>query len=105
MANINMQTKQIEYAGVDGNSRALYNSVWTQFQPRIGFAYQPTPRTVIRGGYGISSYLEGTGANLRLTQNPPFHKDFEQTATVPNVVNGVFQSGQLLSGLERVPNH
>jgi hypothetical protein len=39
MANINMQTKQIEYAGVNGNSRALYNSVWTQFQPRIGFAY------------------------------------------------------------------
>ena len=29
MANINMQTKQIEYAGVDGNSRALYNSVWS----------------------------------------------------------------------------
>ena len=26
MANINMQTKQIEYAGVDGNSRALYNA-------------------------------------------------------------------------------
>jgi Carboxypeptidase regulatory-like domain len=93
MANINMQTKQIEYAGVDGNSRALYNSVWTQFQPRIGFAYQPTPRTVVRGGYGISSYLEGTGANLRLTQNPPFHTDFEQTATTPKVVGGVYTPG------------
>jgi hypothetical protein len=93
MANINMQTKQIEYAGVDGNSRALYNPTWTQFQPRIGFAYQPNAHTVIRGGYGISSYLEGTGANLRLTQNPPFHTDFEQTATNPTFTNGVYTPG------------
>ena len=79
MANVNMQTLQIEYAGVDGNSRALYDPDYKQFQPRIGFAYQATPRFVVRGGYGISSYLEGTGANHRLTQNPPFHTDFEET--------------------------
>ncbi len=29
-------------------------------------------RTVVRGAYTISSYLEGTGTNLRLTLNPPF---------------------------------
>jgi hypothetical protein len=27
---------------------------------------------VFRGGYGISQYMEGTGANLRLPLNPPF---------------------------------
>jgi Carboxypeptidase regulatory-like domain/TonB dependent receptor len=83
MANVNMQTLAIEYAGVDGNSRALYDPDYTQFQPRFGFAYQAMPRFVVRGGYGISSYLEGTGANLRLTQNPPFHTDFEQTGVSP----------------------
>lgn len=88
MANINLTTLEIEYAGVNGNSRALYDARYTQFQPRIGFAYQPTNRTVIRGGYGISSYLEGTGANLRLTQNPPFHKDFEKTAVNPSTAGG-----------------
>jgi hypothetical protein len=88
MANIDIATKQIEYAGVNGNSRALYDANYTQFQPRLGFAYQPTPRTVIRGGYGISSYLEGTGANLRLTQNPPFHTDFEETAINPSTSGG-----------------
>ena len=91
MANINMTTKQIEYAGVDGNSRALYNPVYTQFQPRFGFAYQATPRFVIRGGYGITSYLEGMGANLRLTQNPPFHTDFEQQGQAPTASSkGIF---------------
>ena len=92
-ANINIATKQIIYAGVDGNSRALYDPTYTQFQPRVGFAYQPTVRTVIRAGYGISSYVEGTGANLRLTQNPPFHKDFEQTAIAPSVVNNAYNPG------------
>jgi carboxypeptidase family protein len=94
MANINIQTHQIEYAGVDGNSRALYDADYTQFQPRIGFAYEPTSRWVVRGGYGISSYLEGTGANLRLTQNPPFHTDFEQTGINPSVsTSGVYSPG------------
>ncbi len=84
MANIDIATKQIQYAGVNGASRALYDATYTQFQPRVGFAYQAMPRAVIRGGYGISSYLEGTGANLRLTQNPPFHTDFEQIAINPS---------------------
>ena len=88
MANVDMQSLQIEYAGVDGNSRALYNPDYTQFQPRVGFAYQVHSNFVVRGGYGISSYLEGTGANLRLTQNPPFHTDFEQTGVNPSTANG-----------------
>jgi hypothetical protein len=40
-ANIDPVTKQIEYAGKNGNSRALYNANWTQFELRIGFAWQP----------------------------------------------------------------
>src|SRR5580698_12600 len=87
MANVNMQTKQIIYAGVDGNSRALYDPTYTQFQPRFGFAYQATPRWVVRGGYGITSYLEGMGANLRLTQNPPFHTDFEEQGQAPTTTS------------------
>jgi hypothetical protein len=92
MANINMQTKQIEYAGKDGNSRALYDPTYTQFQPRFGFAYQAMQRFVVRAGYGISSYLEGTGANLRLTQNPPFHTDFEETGINPSAA-GTYSPG------------
>src|SRR5207249_10225844 len=45
------------------------------FQPRIGFAWTPaflSKATVVRGAFTMSSYLEGTGTNLRLTMNPPF---------------------------------
>ena len=75
--NLNLVTGQIEYAGVDGNSRALYNSVYglPDFQPRVGFNWTPAfwqSKTSLRGAYTISSYLEGTGTNLRLPRNPPF---------------------------------
>ena len=89
--NLNLVTGALEYAGVDGNSRALYNSVYglPDFQPRVGFAWSPAfwaGKTVLRGAYTISSYLEGTGTNLRLPRNPPFTPT-EVTAsyTVPTV--------------------
>jgi Carboxypeptidase regulatory-like domain len=76
-SNLDLTTGALELAGVNGNSRALYNSVYglPAIQPRIGFAWSPAAmhgKTVIRGAYTISSYLEGTGTNLRLARNPPF---------------------------------
>jgi len=58
------------------NCRALYNAynLGFDFQPRIGFAWSPKAfhgKTVFRGAYTLSSYLEGTGTNLRLPMNPP----------------------------------
>ncbi len=58
-------------------SRGLYNGTYgiKDFQPRIGLAWTPAMlggKTVLRGAYSISSYLEGTGTNLRLPINPPF---------------------------------
>jgi carboxypeptidase family protein/TonB-dependent receptor-like protein len=45
-------------------------------QPRIGFAWQPqwdwAKNTVVRGAYGISSFMEANGVNNLPYQNPPF---------------------------------
>jgi Carboxypeptidase regulatory-like domain len=77
-ANYNMATGNIDLANQNGASRALYNGFYggRDFQPRVGFAYTPGgflgPKTVIRGAFTISSYLEGTGTNLRLPLNAPF---------------------------------
>ena len=75
------------------NCRALYNSYngGYDFQPRIGFAYTPKGlggKTVIRGSYSTSTYMEGTGTNLRLTMNPPFNQpetlvNYNVSATTP----------------------
>ncbi|MEZ5362066.1 MAG: carboxypeptidase regulatory-like domain-containing protein [Bryobacterales bacterium] len=73
-------TGKLLLAGQDGNSRALYNSYNKSYQPRVGFAYTPKKlggKTVMRGAFTISSFMEGTGTNLRLPLNPPFNVEFE----------------------------
>ena len=73
-ANIDAETGQLLLAGQNGNSRALYDSYYRQFMPRVGFAWTPgmlNKRLVVRAAYGITSFLEGTGVNLRLPLNPP----------------------------------
>ncbi len=73
-ANIDVNTGQLQLAGKNGNSRALYNPYYKQFMPRLGFAWAPAmlgKKLVVRGAYGITSFLEGTGVNLRLPLNPP----------------------------------
>ena len=77
-SNYNMATGQVQLANQNGASRSLYNGVYggKDFQPRLGFAWTPAGRfggkTVVRGAFTISDYLEGTGTNLRLPLNPPF---------------------------------
>ncbi|SEB38957.1 TonB-dependent receptor [Terriglobus roseus] len=83
-ANLNLQTGAIQLAGVNGNSRALYNPVWTNFMPRVGFSWNPQPRLVLRGGFGSTTYMEGSGANLRLNINPPFQSSVSYTGSAPS---------------------
>jgi hypothetical protein len=45
-------TGAIDYSGVHGTPRTLYNPRYLYFQPRIGFAYRVHPDTVLRGGLG-----------------------------------------------------
>jgi hypothetical protein len=74
-SNIDLATGALLLAGVNGNSRALYNPYHKQFEPRVGIAWTPEDfnrKLVIRTAFGITSYLEGTGANLRLPLNPPY---------------------------------
>jgi carboxypeptidase family protein/TonB-dependent receptor-like protein len=83
-ANINMTTGQLVYAGVTGVSRSTVNPYYASFMPRIGFAYSVTPRLVVRGGYGIQNYMEGTGANRRITINPPFQTPYFAQGSAPS---------------------
>jgi len=91
------------FAGKNGASRALYNSFYKQFMPRLSFAYQMNPQMVIRGGYAITDDFEGMGTAQRLTANPPFISSYyyqsgSPTATTagnPIKVSQGFNSGAL----------
>jgi hypothetical protein len=71
-ANFDLTNANHLLAGQNGNSRALYEAYYNGWEPRLGVAYRRGDRWVFRGGYGITQFMEGTGANLRLPLNPPF---------------------------------
>ncbi|HYK34391.1 TonB-dependent receptor [Alloacidobacterium sp.] len=72
MSNYDVPSGHILVAGRGGNSDSLMNARKNQFAPRIGFAYQVDPKTVVRGGFGIFYSPENDGREDFLTKNAPF---------------------------------
>lgn len=54
-----------EFLGVNGWPSNFFNTQWKRFAPRIGFADQLRPTTVVRGGFGIYNLDICLGANVR----------------------------------------
>jgi len=80
-SNVDLQTGRLLFAGRDGNSRALYEPFFGGWEPRVGAAWTPAEKWVVRGGFGIVQYMEGMGTYLRLTSNPPFTSSGQQIFT------------------------
>ena len=93
-------------------SAGLYNGTYggKDFQPRIGLAWTPAAlggKSVIRSAFSISSYLEGTGTNLRLPINPPFtpaetRVALPGTTTEQGIIAGGSPTDPFASALVRV---
>jgi len=69
-------------------NRACYQPNYKQFMPRFGFAYQATPKFVVRGGYGATSFFEGDDANQRLTFQNPFVSYSNKQSLAPSATSG-----------------
>ena len=92
-SNFDLVTGQQTFAK-DGSieDRALYQPYYNGWEPRLGAAWKLSDRWVLRGGYGISQFMEGTGANLRLPLNPPFFFEssvnYDRTTGAGNAASG-----------------
>jgi hypothetical protein len=98
-ANFDLTTGAELFANQNGNSRALYDPYYKGFEPRVGIAWTPTDKIVVRSAYGIVQHMEGTGANLRLPMNPPFFFESEvryDSTTGPGTIATGFQGLQAL---------
>jgi hypothetical protein len=76
--------------------RALYKPYYNGWEPRLGVAWSASDRLVLRGGYGISQFMEGTGANLRLPLNPPL---FFESSVSYDLSSGPGTAGSGFAGL------
>jgi hypothetical protein len=86
IADLNPTTGVLELAGVGGNSRSLYKPTYDQFDPRVGFAYSVNPKLVVRGGFGVTTYMDYN--LLHHTGNAPFHIGVSGTSATPTTTSG-----------------
>ena len=86
-ANLNLSNFRVENALVDGISKSGGLQIpYNHFSPRVGFAYTATPRTVIRGGFGISFFPPVVG-NSQGLRNAPFVSTLNITTSTTAVSN------------------
>jgi hypothetical protein len=84
------------FTGVDGVGRAAFQTDWNNIQPRLGAAFQLTPTTVLRGGFGIS-YLPQVsfGNSYGFSQSTPYVATVDAGQTPAGKVSNPFPSGLL----------
>jgi Carboxypeptidase regulatory-like domain len=110
LSDIDPTTGVLEIAGEYGNSRSLYKPTWDDFDPRLGFAWNPdilNKKFVLRGGFGVTSYMDYNLLHNHVG-NAPFHVGIAATATTPTattpgspfaVTNGFGTSGATTTGV------
>lgn len=72
----------VTFAGANGLSRALWSPDKNNFMPRIGLAYALTPRTVLRGGYGV--FFDQLGLTRQHVNQTGFSRNTDMTPTLDN---------------------
>jgi outer membrane receptor protein involved in Fe transport len=83
MANFDPVTASLVFAS-DGSleDRALLKPDRNNLAPRLGFVYQLTDRSLVRGGYGrFFNPLDRIGSEDQLALNPPGLRNINQTTT------------------------
>ena len=87
---------EVQYAGQNGTSTAVNDPYWKYFQPRLGFAYQVHPNTVLRGGLG--RFVETNFATNDIHQDgysssTPYQPTLDNYHTINATMANPFPSG------------
>lgn len=87
----------LTFVNVNGNGRTYWQGEKNNFMPRIGLAWQLTPRTVFRGGYGI--FYDTIGVNKTdsiqtgFSQTTPIQASLDSGLTYQATLANPFPTG------------
>lgn len=97
-ANLSTIYGGLEFPGVNGQPRDAYNTDFGNLAPRIGFAYEINPKTVIRGGWGwVFAYGIEAGTTVGYSITTPYVSSLNGITPINS-----FQSGTPYpSGVEK----
>lgn len=81
----------VEFAGANGNPRSPFNIDWTNVQPRLGFAWQIMPKTVVRGGAGIfHRWVNNTNLTTGYSQSTDYVRSLNGGITPSAALTGPY---------------
>jgi hypothetical protein len=103
-AVFNLATQQLDYVGVDGNSRSARELHYDNVAPRVGFTYLATEKTVVRSGFGIV-FIDQSGITTPFTV-PQFPFIQSVTQKTQDSVNAAFalSHGPSVAPIPLTPN-
>jgi hypothetical protein len=87
----------LTFANTGGNGRQFWKGEKNNFMPRIGFAWQVQPKTVVRAGYGW--FYNTIGTNLASTiqtgfsQDTPIQASLDNGLSYPGLLTDPFPNG------------
>ena len=84
----------IGFTGVNGLPKGAFNTDWNNVQPRVGAAFQLSPTSVLRGGFGISYIPQVSfGDSYGFSSTTPYVATLNANQTPSGVVSNPFPSG------------
>lgn len=100
-------TGALVVAGQDGVSRtAGVQTDYTNVAPRFGFAATVSPKTVLRGGFGLTNFPTNYQSQFNL-KNPPFTTQFQDYNTLstaypdPTASSAKYPNGPIASSIQK----
>ncbi len=82
ISNFDVNSATIVIAGVNGVSKtAGVKTDYRNLGPRVGFAYSVSPKTVVRGGFGLAFFPENFTSSSNL-KNQPFSANYGTCTSV-----------------------
>ncbi len=103
-AVFNLGTQQLDYLGVNGYPRTARQLHWTTVAPRVGLAWSPDSKTVVRAGFGIV-FIDQSGITTPFTTPQyPFIQNVQQRTQDGYVSAFKLSSGPTVNPIPLTPD-